>query len=408
MKRICIITGAHLCRNPRVVKEATSLGEAGYDVSVVAPLISDALMEDDAAILTNAPFKRIVSIDVRESRGLTGLVGRARRRLANEVNVRFSSELAAELGYGVRAALRKARSVDADLYIGHQETGAWVCWKLMQEGRQVGADLEDWYSRDLPPEARRGRPLELLDRCEGDLVRQAAHVTTTSAAMADAMADAYGKRPDVIYNSFPFGDRVSLDGLRKDRQDEQTPSLFWFSQTIGPGRGLELLVDALEGMSRPVQLHLRGSPVENYDRELIRRLGERSPHTIAFHSLVSPNELLSRIAEHDIGLALEATAPPSRDLTITNKILQYLLGGLAVVATRTSGQVEIARVAPGSVRLVDQSVDDLRSALVRMISETDTLIRAKAEAVSSVQNDLSWEIQAGRLLSLVERSLTAR
>jgi glycosyltransferase involved in cell wall biosynthesis len=118
--------------------------------------------------------------------------------------------------------------------------------------------------------------------------------------------------------------------------------------------------------------------------------------------------LLSRIAEHDIGLALEATVPSSRDLTITNKILQYLLGGLAVVATHTSGQAEVSRVAPDSVRLVDQTSDDLRSALATMISDTDLLIRARTAAISSVKNDLSWEIQSERLLSLVERSLTTR
>ena len=35
-KKILILTSAHLCRNPRVVKEATTLGAAGYDVTVMS------------------------------------------------------------------------------------------------------------------------------------------------------------------------------------------------------------------------------------------------------------------------------------------------------------------------------------------------------------------------------------
>lgn len=35
-RKILILTSAHLCRNPRVVKEATTLGAAGYDVTVMS------------------------------------------------------------------------------------------------------------------------------------------------------------------------------------------------------------------------------------------------------------------------------------------------------------------------------------------------------------------------------------
>ena len=35
-KKILILTASHLCRNPRVVKEATTLGTAGYDVTVMS------------------------------------------------------------------------------------------------------------------------------------------------------------------------------------------------------------------------------------------------------------------------------------------------------------------------------------------------------------------------------------
>ncbi len=41
----------------------------------------------------------------------------------------------------------------------------------------------------------------------------------------------------------------------------------------------------------------------------------------------------------------------SRDLTVTNKILHYLLAGLAVVASDTAGQSEISEQATGAVAI---------------------------------------------------------
>src|ERR1700675_250118 len=34
--RVCLITPGHLATNPRIVKEADALSEAGYDVTVIA------------------------------------------------------------------------------------------------------------------------------------------------------------------------------------------------------------------------------------------------------------------------------------------------------------------------------------------------------------------------------------
>ena len=157
---------------------------------------------------------------------------------------------------------RAARDLGADLTIGHQEVGAWVACALMDEGRAVGADIEDWYSEDLLPEARVGRPVELLRRCEAQLVRRGSHVTTTSEALAQALAEAYGG-PDAHSRSitpFPWADRADLDDAARDRQDRSLPSLHWVSQTIGPGRGLDTLCEALRGSGTRSRCTCAGAP----------------------------------------------------------------------------------------------------------------------------------------------------
>src|ERR1039458_8105828 len=72
---------------------------------------------------------------------------------------------------------------------------------------------------------------------------------------------------------------------------------------------------------------------------------------VFLHDVVPHEMLLSRIAEHDIGFAGEEKYCRNKDLNVSNKILHYLLAGLAVVASDTAGQREIAERAPGAVHL---------------------------------------------------------
>ena len=278
----------------------------------------------------------------------------------------------------------------------------------MDEGHAVGADIEDWYSEDLLPEARVGRPVALLRRCEAQLVRHGRHVTTTSEAMAQALAGAYGgTTPLPIYNAFPWAERAGLDGAVSDREDRSRPSLHWVSQTIGPGRGLEVLCEALRRVAHPVEVHLRGRADEGDLCWLQDLFPDDLGHRLFVHGLVPPAELLARIAEHDVGLALEAYDPPSRNLTVTNKILHYLVAGLAVIATDTAGQTEVAALAPGAVRLCrGGDAAGLAQQISALVEEPGALERAKAAALEAAGVRFSWEHQAKALVSSVERALS--
>lgn len=409
MAHVGIVTGAHLCRNPRVVKEGTALREAGHRVTVLGPVIDDQLYEVDRSIVREGGFEHQVTVDLRDA-PITRTRHRLIRRMGIEAVSRLGWERPEALGYGVRATLIAARDLGADLTIGHQEVGAYVACSLMNEGYKVGADIEDWYSEDLPLEARVGRPVELLRRCEAQLVRHGRHVTTTSKALASALAQAYdGPEPTPIYNAFPWAERTQVDGVARDRANRSLPSLHWVSQTIGPGRGLETLCEALHQVSRPVEVHLRGRAEEADMRWMKARFPSDLGHRLVCHDLVPPSELLSRIAEHDIGLALENCDPPSRDLTVTNKIMHYLVAGLAVVATDTKGQREIARAVPEGVKICrGGDADGMARQINTFVEVPEAIDQAKAAALDAARKQFCWERQVPVLLASVDRALAEK
>ncbi|MDT0632214.1 glycosyltransferase [Rubrivirga litoralis] len=396
--RIGIVTGAHLCRNPRVVKEASALAAAGHDVVVIGPALDDALAAEDREIAAGAGWRHRYAVDVRADAGWRGQRARLVRRAGVEATRRLGIERPEALGYGVRSLLDAARDLGADLTIGHQEVGTWVCARLARAGRRVGVDVEDWYSRHPTPDQRAAVPLGLLRDAERTALGGAAYATTTSRALADALAESYGvAAPRVVYNAFPWADREALDGRALDRPAPDGAarlSLHWVSQTIGPDRGLDLLFDGLRHVPTPVDVHLRGG-LPDAHAAWLHAAFPSDVHGLHVHPLVPPGELLSRIAEHDVGLALETSGTVNHDLTVSNKILHYLLGGLAVVATRTTGQEEVADQAPEAVTLVGQGdARAMGAAIAALAADPDRLRRSKAAALDAARRRFCWERQA--------------
>ena len=152
------------------------------------------------------------------------------------------------------------------------------------------------------------------------------------------------------------------------------------------------------------ELHLRGN-LKGYEPWLERVCPASVKGKMKVHGLVENEELLSRIAEHDIGYAGELGVPASRNLTITNKLFQCLQAGLAVVASETAGQNEATKSAPAAVMLfAPGDFRSLRDRLREYLTEKDRIDRARSSAWE-VGFNIKWEEESTRLLGSVGNGL---
>lgn len=415
LRQVILLTGNPLCHNPRVLKEADALADYGIEVEVLGSGASAAYRQRDEKLTAGKRWKFIGLMS--DLSAVEKIISRAQRYLGNEAHRWLDWENSWQLGPMAELLLKEGRKRKADLYIAHSEAGMWAAEQLRKEGKRVGVDMEDWFSEDLLPEARRARPIRLLKELEKNLLCHGVHSNCTSAAMADALVQAYGcRRPTVIRNVFPLKDRESLDRKWKDRPEmarwmssndpqatrpkEAPVSIHWFSQTVGPGRGLETLFQALDGLEGNWEFHLRGN-LKGYEKWMERACPDGVRGRLKVHGLVENEELLSRIAEHDIGFAGELGEPPSRNLTITNKLFQYLQAGLAVVASDTAGQAEAAANAKGAVRLFKrESASSLRKELQSLTDQTDSLQKSKGSAWEAYSEN-SWEKEKKKFPALI-------
>jgi glycosyltransferase involved in cell wall biosynthesis len=407
-KKVVIASALQITDTPRVVKEADALSEIGIDVEVLGAIYSHGAAEEIQRLLEGRTWVHTPVLDWTSKKfeskcHRTWL--RVSARAAREARRLLGVEHPLQLGQATLMLAHAAMSREADLYSLHIDQALWAGRILARHGLPFRVDFEDWYSEDGLPADRGMRPVKLMKQLERELLNRAVHTTTTSLAMARALVDEYDcPLPEVVHNSFLTEERNQVDGLRLDRRFTEIPSITWFSQTIGPGRGLEVLMEAMALLNHPVELHLRGTPRPGYVEHLLSHLNPEKRIRVYHHARVPQSKLLSRLLEHDVGYCGELSYCRSRDLTITNKVFEYMRAGLAIVASDTSGQQEVAAKSPEAIYLFQQdSPVALASVLRPLLSDPQLLQKARNASLTAFDEQFSWEHSKKVLQTQVSR-----
>ncbi|MCB0698346.1 MAG: glycosyltransferase [Chitinophagales bacterium] len=397
--KICIISDQHLCANPRVWKEAKTLSDNHYEVVVVTQFTSASQYEKDREILEHynihAQYKSGLNLIPGQVSVFKLLYYKLRRRAAI-IFKKLGVELKYLISYSPNDIYKAAKRENADLYIAHVECGFYAGKKLVSDSKLVAFDLEDWHSRDYLIQSR---PVNTLSKLESFGLHNGVYFTCPSQSMSDAIFDAYGKRhPEVIYNGFLIEDYDETQTTGNDK-----PSLVWFSQTIGAGRGVEKIVDVLHDIREPLSLNLIGNCSVDYEDFLKGEFPFELGHELRIIPPVKHYELHKMLCRYDIGLALEHKDADNKRTTVSNKMLQYLQAGLKVFATDTDGQLEIAKKFPEVVKTVPADKTDKWSIVLSgLLQHTDY---SRKDIVERHDKEFSWEAQESKLLTLVKKAL---
>ena len=413
-RRICIVTAGHLSTCPRMLKVADTLTDAGHAVRVVSAQFTPWATQADVEVRRRRAKKwqwTAVNYDRRTAWRVyvaSGVRFRVTRRVASMVGptrcpmllvVRAYSRVYPEL-------LHAALAEPADLFYGGT-TGALAVIAAAARRRTVpyGLDLEDFHSAEYDDSPIAQLVHSLARRIEQDVLPTAQFVTAGSIAIARAYAEMYDIRPIPINNTFslptipPPLTANPGSGLR----------LYWFSQTIGPRRGLEDVIRAMGAAAIPGELHVRGNPLPGYLSDLHSLTAQTAPQLrLVHHHPAAPDEMIALCREYDVGLATERREPLNHALSLSNKMCTYVLAGLAVACTDTLGQRPLAQdLGEGACSYAPGDIATLAAGLKRWAQDKALLARAKAEAWEAAQRRWHWEHtqERGALLDAVKGAL---
>lgn len=400
-RHICLVTPGHLATNPRLVKEADALHAAGYRVSVVAGRFIDWADQAD---------REFDSRPWRVHRTAFGPLAGKRRYLAQGIRRRLSrlihhrSGRLAEWAFhpAIPALTRLACSIQADLYIAHNLAALPAAWQAARRhGAKLGFDAEDFHIGELSDSPENASARLHIRQIEGRYLPYCDYISAASPGIAEAYAATYSlPLPKVVLNTFPLSTAAPVP---EPQPEPKWSSVYWFSQTIGPDRGLETAVQAIGLAHTKPRLYLRGNVSPEFASHLLALAARHgASERLVIESPAMPQEMSRLAAAHDLGLAAEVSTTKNHAICLSNKIFTYLLAGLPVLASDTEAQTRLALEFPDVIELYEQgNARSLAAAMDTGLSSPSQLLARKRAAWRLGQERFNWEKEQRNFLAIV-------
>lgn len=402
-KKAVIVTTGQPAANPRVVKEYEALKQQNYQVKVLYTYSAEwsyrvdeekfktgKLVKRDFVLIGGNPYNQRISYFF--SRALFKVISIVVRimpfRLFKEITLARSSFY----------LWLKTKKYKANVYIAHYLGALPAAMRASSKyGAAIVFDAEDFHRGEEPYYPNQ---ITNVIEIEDHFLPLVNLITTASPLISNAYQKLYpGKEVITINNVFSknFLQPVSVNGSgRKELK------LFWFSQNIGPNRGLEGIIDAFNCLDEDVSLTLLGN-IRN--KKYVSQLLERSKHPEKIRLLkpVNPEQIFKVASAFDIGLAAEIPYCRNRDICLTNKIFTYLLAGNCVLVSDTTAQKEFIKNYPAVGALYKHDdVSDLCRVIKYYHDNRDQLDNCKRESSELAKQTLNWETESTKLINIID------
>jgi hypothetical protein len=354
--RVCVVTSLAAAQEPRAPRHAAALS-ALKNVEVVfvdcAPLGSARQPVKALEGFTNLTW-RTHGFATRATNPLKLMVNRVRQKMAQLMFRCGGPVLSDALSARVFGLEKLLREIAADIYLAHNiETLLPAFHAAQRQGALVMFDSMEFHS-DMG-DAQTAVERALVRTVEKSCLPHCALVLASSAQVADALAAEYG-----IARPLPL-DNAALVENKLPTKPSTGLQLYWRNAVVGLGqRGLDDAFGALTKLPTDVTLHLQGRLPTDGGAAMRARIAELGlTARVIFHPPFVPELAVQEAARHHVGLCLERRGCRNHDLTVSNKIFDYHMAGLAVVASDLPGLRGVIERSGGGLLFAPGAVESL-------------------------------------------------
>jgi glycosyltransferase involved in cell wall biosynthesis len=369
--RICVCTSLEAIQEPRAPRHAAWLAEIGEHIEVVF-IDSSPLDSPRRLVKVFDGFENLHWLthyfSARSSSFVQLILDRGRfhvlRLLFRLTGIVSAGALSSRV-FGLAETLDR---IDADVYVCHnietllpayiaaQKRGAMLMFDSMEFHSDMG-DSQSALDRSITQQIER----QVLPTCDV--------IFASSDRVADALVEEYGiTRPIALYNVPPVEFEIAnkpLTGL----------SLYWRNSVVGFGqRGLEEALAAMVHLPLDVTLHLQGRMPADGGQVLRERITElQIVDRVVIHQPYAPESAVREASLHHVGLCLERKGVKNHELTVSNKIFDYHMAGLAIIASNLPALRDVVENSSGGLLFEPGSIEDLVHKILMLYEDRSLL-----------------------------------
>lgn len=407
-KRICMVLKRNLKmleKDSRVLREARTLMDAGYDVSV--------------AIYGDGQSRKTLKLD-----GIHVIVAKVKdlfvAPMCNPFNdlglprLRFPLNIlctilarAYEISYLI-STTRLLLKVNADAYHAHDaETllPAYVASSL--KGSRLVYD-----SHELWVERRRIRRLHFVEKplyrlfyriVEGLGIRRADAVYTVNESLAEHLTRSYRIEMPVVLRNCPEHSMYEgeTEAIKKALSLGQSKRIVIYQGLLMSGRGLENLVDSARHLADDAVLVLMGW---GQDKEaLTKRIRESGlDDRVKMLDAVPPKELIRYTSSADLGVIPYENLCLNNYLSTPNKVWEYIASGIPFAASDFPQMRKLAVDEDMGEVFDPEDPRSIADALSRLLGDREIYERKKGNVLRLAKERYNWESEGKKLLMAYE------
>jgi glycosyltransferase involved in cell wall biosynthesis len=368
--KVCILSSVHPCFDVRIFqKQARTLAQAGYEVTLVAVADFDERLVEDVRVL-----------------GLPQPSSRWRRPL-NWWRV-------------LRIALRER----ADIYHFHDPelltVGGLLKFLL---GKPVVYDVHENYPEDILTKewipAWLRKPFSVLFRvAEETAARWMDGVVVVNEHLAERFR---GKsRVATVFNYSRLESAANARDSR-DAGEHRPVRYFVYAGRISDDRGLHECAQALASLEESDVEMLCAGRIGHVAEEGFRELLEgQRPHSRFKYLGLLPYEAIAPLLQDAVAGLLCFRPTPNNVLGTPNKLFEYMSAAAPVIASDFPFIREVVSEADCGILVQAEDVGEIAAAMERILQDPEGAARMGRNGLQAVKERFNWQREEKKLLSL--------
>jgi glycosyltransferase involved in cell wall biosynthesis len=373
MKKVGLFVFNPFVNDSRVLKEAISLANNGYDVEVIAHMNKNLKVEEKKE---NFSIKRVSYLD----------------RTTNISKIR---KIKAYVTY-IKESVRHCKDFDI-LHCNDLNTLpiGFVIKKFYNKQVQIVYDAHEYETEMI---GQKGIAKKIAKIFENFFIKYVDKTITVSNSIANEYVKLYGiEKPALVLNTPPYKEINKKNIFRETFNLAPEQTIFLYQGGISHGRGIETIIDTFKKLknNKIVIVFMGYGELEEYVKNEVTK-----NKNIYFHKAVTPDILLNYTCSADFGISMIEDSCLSYRYCLPNKIFEYIMAEVPVIVSNLPEMKKIVLDHKIGIVVEEDNVEGLTQAIKSALQLDKEEVRINLKKVKYIYN---WEEQEKILLKIYDK-----